>query len=95
MQRATLTSKGQTTIPVAVRKKLGLEPGDQLLFEERDGGFSIRRAPGTASLAGLMDGKIERPLVSVTEEKEVAAQGWVEGAMQGMGGAAESKRRAG
>ncbi len=29
---ATLTSKGQVTIPVAVRKRLGLKEGDRLAF---------------------------------------------------------------
>ncbi len=30
---STLSSKGQTTIPGAVRKRLGLEPGDTVRFE--------------------------------------------------------------
>ena len=32
--RATVTSKGQITIPVKIRKKLGLEPGRVLDFDE-------------------------------------------------------------
>lgn len=32
--KATLTSKGQITIPVEVRKKLRLAPGDVLEFDE-------------------------------------------------------------
>lgn len=31
---ATLTSKGQITIPVGIRKKLNLKPGDVLEFDE-------------------------------------------------------------
>ena len=34
--KATLTSKGQITIPVKIRKKLGLEPGQVLEFDELD-----------------------------------------------------------
>ncbi len=34
---ATMTSSGQVTIPQAVRETLGLEQGDPVLFEERDG----------------------------------------------------------
>ena len=30
---STLSAKGQTTIPGAVRKRLGLEPGDVLRYE--------------------------------------------------------------
>lgn len=33
MLRARLTSKGQVTIPVVVRRKLNLQPGDELLFD--------------------------------------------------------------
>lgn len=29
---ATVTSKGQLTVPVAVRRKLGIDPGDRVAF---------------------------------------------------------------
>ena len=32
MQTSMLTSKGQVTIPVEVRKRLGLHPGDRVAF---------------------------------------------------------------
>lgn len=32
--KATLTSKGQITIPSAIRRRLGLEPGQVLEFDE-------------------------------------------------------------
>ncbi len=34
---ATLTSKGQVTIPQEVRQRLGLKQGDQIAFEVEDG----------------------------------------------------------
>ncbi|MCL2639199.1 MAG: AbrB/MazE/SpoVT family DNA-binding domain-containing protein [Oscillospiraceae bacterium] len=37
MELAKITSKGQITIPVYVRKKLGVNEGDKLLFIEEDG----------------------------------------------------------
>jgi antitoxin PrlF len=40
---AKVTSKGQVTIPVEVRKSLGVKPGDKLRFEPRDGGFRVVR----------------------------------------------------
>lgn len=32
--KATITSKGQITIPVRVRRRLGLKPGDVVDFDE-------------------------------------------------------------
>jgi len=39
-----LTSKGQATIPVAVRKALRLKEGDSVLFDLKKGKVSLRRA---------------------------------------------------
>jgi len=43
MLTAKLTAKGQITVPRAVREKLGLSPGEYLLFVEGDGEFSMRK----------------------------------------------------
>lgn len=37
MEIATVTSKGQITIPVSIRKLLGLEKGTKVILEEEDG----------------------------------------------------------
>ncbi len=65
--RATVTSKGQVTIPVELRRAIGLDEGDRLLFElEPDGTVQLRptKYPTIASLAGaagkLPDGKTLR-----------------------------------
>lgn len=39
-----LTSKGQATIPIEVRKTLRLKEGDRVLFELKNGRVSIRKA---------------------------------------------------
>ena len=41
-ERATITSKGQITVPRAVRRMLGVRSGDKLLFESDGKGVRIR-----------------------------------------------------
>jgi antitoxin PrlF len=47
-----LTSKGQVTVPVAVRYALGLAPGDDVVFAVEDGRGVFRRALTIEQLAG-------------------------------------------
>jgi AbrB family looped-hinge helix DNA binding protein len=43
MQRqATITSKGQITVPLEVRKVLGVRTGDKLIFENDETGVRVR-----------------------------------------------------
>ena len=59
MASATVTSKGQVTIPVDVRTKLGLRPGSRLAFvPTASGGYEIH--PEAASIKDLK-GAIPRP----------------------------------
>ena len=41
--RAKVTSKGQITVPVEIRKSLGIKPGDHLSFEQQASGVRLRR----------------------------------------------------
>lgn len=41
-KQAKITTKGQITIPLAVRRALGLRPGDRLLFESDKTGIRVR-----------------------------------------------------
>jgi AbrB family looped-hinge helix DNA binding protein len=41
-KRATITSKGQITVPREVRRMLGVRSGDKLLFESDGKGVRIR-----------------------------------------------------
>lgn len=59
MSTATLTSKGQITIPLAVRRKLGLDAGDRIEFVElAPGEFALK--PATEDVRSLK-GMIRRP----------------------------------
>lgn len=59
MSFATLTSKGQITLPKLVRTQLNLKAGDRLRFEARpDGTLIARPASGSAvNLVGILKHK--------------------------------------
>lgn len=67
MATATLTSKGQITIPSAVRSALGLTTGDRIEFVElAEGQFSI--IPANKSVKALK-GMVGKPLKPVSIEQ--------------------------
>jgi antitoxin PrlF len=51
---STVTKKGQTTIPGAVRKALGIKPGDRLQYSVEGNVVTIRVHPGARSLSGAL-----------------------------------------
>ena len=52
--KATLSSKGQLTIPADIREALGLEKGDVLTLELRPEGVLIRKPISPSSLYGTV-----------------------------------------
>ena len=67
MELAKITSKGQITVPIDIRRKLGVKEGDKILFVEEQGRIiimnssmeALRRAQdafaGEAERLGLKD----------------------------------------
>jgi antitoxin PrlF len=61
---ATLTSKGQITLPKSVRQVLGVDTGSKLAFEVRDGEIVVTRAepehqdPAIGAFLGLLEADI-------------------------------------
>ncbi len=67
MPHSTLTSKGQTTIPKAVRRHLGLKPGDKIRFLVEDDGRVVV-LPATLHLRDLR-GSLPKPPKPVSVER--------------------------
>jgi len=65
MEMAQLTSSGQITVPIPVRRKLGLREGSRLHFVERDDGF-------------LVTGEADSGIFEMTEEEiqDAMKRGW-------------------
>jgi antitoxin PrlF len=72
---STITSKGQVTIPTAVRRHLGLGMNDRIVFVLEDSGevrLSVLRYPTIQSLRGIA-GSLPRPM-SWQEVEEIAQE---------------------
>ena len=72
MELARMTSKGQLTIPVSIRRKLGVDTGDQLLFYEKNGQIIIASA-NPAALADAQAAAAENYVYSVEEIRAIAS----------------------
>jgi antitoxin PrlF len=73
---ATITSKGQITIPIQVRNALGVDPGDRIEFVEvGKGEFNIVAATRSVrELSGMLYRKGRKP-VSIEEMNAAIAKG--------------------
>ena len=62
MSEATVTSKGQVTIPADIRKALGLGVGERVVFTRLDDGTAVMRAKTRSimDLRGLLKPKRRR-----------------------------------
>lgn len=71
MITAKLTSKGQITIPKPIREKLGVASGEELVFEEKNGIFYIKKGIKKSSfdkwIGCLKSGKKKRTSAIIEE----------------------------
>ena len=86
MELAKITLRGQITIPVAIRKKLGVKDGDKVIFIEENGRIvmenSVRIAlkdvqevfRGEGERTGLRDEQdVTAMIKEIRQEKQVTA----------------------
>lgn len=57
---AKVTSKGQVTIPKAVRDKLGIAEGDEIVFRVEKNRALLAKTPNLLELAGAVDVPAEK-----------------------------------
>lgn len=59
MITTTVTQKGQATIPLHIRNKLGIKPGQKIVFEEKGAEVLIKAVPLLSQLRGSIKSKIK------------------------------------
>ena len=83
--RSKISTKGQVTIPVEVRRLLGVGPHDQIGFVIEDGEVRLARVGSVvARSAGAF--KSEEPPLSAEELREAAERAIAEEAVERMNG---------
>jgi antitoxin PrlF len=77
MSTATLTSKGQITIPAQVRAELGVNAGDRIEFVEiGEGQFAIVAATRSVKeLDGIFRGRVRKPVPIEEMNAAIARRG--------------------
>lgn len=72
MELAKITSKGQITVPIGIRKKLGVKEGDKILFVEEQGRIIIMNSSMEAlrKAQNAFAGEAER--IGLKDEQNVA-----------------------
>ena len=85
MELAKVTTKGQITIPIAIRKRLGIKNGDKLLFVEKPEGIVVVNPTMMAleKIGKAFEGEAERLGLEndndvVAMIKEIRKENWVE-----------------
>ena len=75
MPTATLTSKGQLTLPKEIRDELGLDAGDKVLFRRNEQGEIVLEAATVdlLSLAGMVKPRVKG--VTVDDMKDAVRRG--------------------
>lgn len=69
MSEATITSKGQVTLPAELRKAMGLSAGERVVFTMLDDGTTVMRAKTRSmlELKGLLKATAKKRKVSVAD----------------------------
>lgn len=75
MTQSTLTTKGQTTIPLEIRQALGLKPGMRLTYEIEDDHAVLRVHPPLMSAFGAL--KSRKAKAGFRKARETSTRAWI------------------
>jgi AbrB family looped-hinge helix DNA binding protein len=72
MEPAKITTRGQITIPLEIRRKLGVKDGDEVVFLEQDGRIVMENSinPALKEVQAAFAGEAER--LGLKTEQDIA-----------------------
>lgn len=73
MIESTITAKGQTTLPAAVRESLSIKPGDKVRYFIQDNGVLILPVKPVEHLRGLL--KYDGPPATLEDMERAIVEG--------------------
>lgn len=82
MTHSTITHKGQTTLPIQIRRALHLKAGDKLVYEIQGDAVLIRPHPGVQAVFGMLKPPPSKTGVPFDVARSESRAGWVEGKSQ-------------
>lgn len=74
MSSLSLTAKGQVTVPVKIRRRLGLNPGDRVKFVEQAGRVFIER--DNDDISSIFGALKTKKSASLAQMDDAIAKGW-------------------
>jgi AbrB family looped-hinge helix DNA binding protein len=85
MYETVVTRKGQITIPIDIRRSLGIEEGDRIAVEQVGDVVQLRRALGVVeSTAGVLAKYLQGPPKTIEEETEAFERGVADEVVESM-----------
>jgi AbrB family looped-hinge helix DNA binding protein len=85
MHETVITRKGQITIPIEIRRSLGLTEGDRIAVEQVGDVVQLRRAIDVVErTAGVLKKYLQGPPKSIAEEKEAFERGVADEVIESM-----------
>ena len=97
MPTATLTSKGQLTIPAEVREALGLKTGDKIdFFPNQDGSYTLQPKTGSImEMRGILAKYAKgRKALTITEMDEAIGEAVADDYLRSLGSHTDEKMKA-
>ena len=73
MTTTNITVKGQVTVPVRLRRMLGLEAGDRVRLSAEGGRIYLEKAPEISALFGVVKA---RKSATLAQMDSAIAKGW-------------------